>query len=48
MQPEPIITVKEARKILGKKSETMSDDQVETLIDSLQVIAETSLSNQGS
>ncbi len=45
MQLDPIITVKEARKILGKKSETMSDDQVEALIDSLQLIAETLLSN---
>lgn len=36
---KPIISIKEARKILGKEYEHMSDDQVEQLITGLTFIA---------
>lgn len=38
-----IISVGEARKILGKKSTELSDDEVESLIVNLQFNAEVSL-----
>jgi hypothetical protein len=36
---DPIISIKEARKILGRKADTMSDSEVAELVDSLDVIA---------
>lgn len=38
-----IITVKEARKILGKKSADMSDEEILKLIDDLDYIAKHTL-----
>lgn len=43
-----VISVKEARKILGKKSSEMTDEQVETLIVNLQFNAESFLLQNGS
>lgn len=48
MESQQIITVKEARKLLGKKSESMSDDQVKDLIEFLTSMAEDFLQNNGS
>jgi len=48
MQPNLVISVKEARKILGKKSENMTDDEIEAMIATLQSIAEPFLVNNGS
>jgi len=39
MQTDLIISIKEARKILGKEAENLSDDQIEDLIINLQSIA---------
>lgn len=39
MQADLIISTKEARKILGKEAENLSDDQIEDLIINLQSIA---------
>lgn len=39
MQTDLIISIKEARKILGKEAEDLSDDQVEDLIINFQSIA---------
>jgi hypothetical protein len=36
---KPIITIKEARKLLGKDAQTMSDEAVEQLISDLDFIA---------
>lgn len=41
MEANLIISVKEARKLLGKDAEAMSDDDVEGLVLSLQSIAKT-------
>lgn len=38
-----VISVKEARKILGQLADNMSDEEVEKLIDNLSFIAEDSL-----
>lgn len=43
-----VISVKEARKILGKKSLEMTDEQVEALIVNLQFNAESFLLQSGS
>ena len=43
-----VISVKEARKILGKKSEAMKDEEVEALVVSLQFDAEAALQDKGS
>lgn len=43
-----IISISEARKILGKKSAEMTDDEVEALIVNLQFNAEASLLQKGS
>lgn len=48
MQAEPLITLTQARKILGKKSEEMSDSQISELLETLQMMAESHLSNEGS
>lgn len=39
MQPDPIITVKEARKLLGTEFKQFSDDEIERLIVLLESIA---------
>lgn len=40
MSPDtPIITVKEARKIMGKDAQKLSDEQLRQLIDDLDMIA---------
>ncbi len=43
-----IISVPEARKLLGKDAHTLSDDQVKELIASLTSMAEQFLQNSGS
>ena len=43
-----VISVKEARKILGKPAQTMNDNQVEDLICTLTSIADNFLHNIGS
>lgn len=43
-----IISIKEARKLLGKRSEHMSDNQVKELINLLTSMAEDFLQNNGS
>lgn len=43
-----IISVKEARKILGKQAHSMSDDQVEEMIIVLSDMSERFLQNSGS
>lgn len=43
-----IISVKEARKILGKQSHAMSDDQIEEMIIVLSDMSERFLQNAGS
>lgn len=45
---QKIITVKEARKILGIKSDALSDTQIEEIILSLQGIAKEQLMYNGS
>lgn len=45
---KPIITIKEARKRLGKDAKHLTDIQVQYIIDTLQVIAREYLSNTGS
>lgn len=40
---KPIISVKEARKILGKKYEKMTDKQVEEIINDLDFMAKMAL-----
>ena len=37
------VTIEEARKILGDEAEKMSDDQLQTLIDDLSVMAKWAL-----
>lgn len=37
------VTIEEARKILGKEAEKMSDDQLQTLISDLSVMAKWAL-----
>ena len=41
----PIITVKEARKILGKAAQKLTDDEIERLVDDLDVIARYAIKN---
>jgi hypothetical protein len=43
--PQPLITVKEARKLLGAVSKDLSDDQVKDLIATLTSVAEAYISN---
>ena len=38
MKPSLIISIKEARKLLGKEAKEMSDDQIEELIINLRSI----------
>lgn len=45
MRNKPIISVKEARKILGSKSRNMSDKDVQKLIDDLDFIARYAIKN---
>lgn len=40
---KPLITVKEARKILGVKYESISDEVLEKMINELEIFAEISL-----
>lgn len=42
---KPLITVKEARKLLGKDAKTLSDDEVEKLINDLGFIARYAIKN---
>lgn len=42
---EPIITVKEARKILGKDAHKLSDEELEQLINDLDFIARYAIKN---
>jgi hypothetical protein len=39
MTKNPIVSIKEARRILGKKADNMSDSEVAELVDNLDVIA---------
>jgi len=39
MEPKSIITIKEARKTLGKKASEMTDDDIQRLVESLDGIA---------
>lgn len=48
MEVRAIITVKEARKLLGKDAESLSDDQVQEIIVALKVLANRYLGNTGS
>lgn len=43
MKPKPIITVKEARKIMGADADKLSDKQLKKLIDALDMIAKLQL-----
>ena len=43
-----VITIKEARKILGHKAEMLSDDQVTELIDTLHLLAQYGINSSGS
>lgn len=43
MKPKPIISVKEARKIMGKDADKLSDKQLRKLIDALDMIAKLQL-----
>ena len=36
---KPIITIKEARKILGEKYKNMSDEEIERIVNDLHMIA---------
>lgn len=45
---ECIITVKEARKILGKQSESLSDDQMIEIVDTLEMLAQYEINVIGS
>lgn len=42
---KPVITVKEARKILGKEAHKLTDEQIEKLIDDLDFIARYAIKN---
>lgn len=44
--PKPIITVSEARKLLGKDGKKMSDEQVEKLISDFAAIAKLYIEDQ--
>ena len=48
ISPKLIISIPEARKLLGKDAHTMSDDQVKDMIVVLTSIAEQFLQNDGS
>lgn len=43
-----IITVQEARKLLGSDGKELSDDQIRDLVDTLSLMASTHLINLGS
>lgn len=43
-----IITVKEARKLLGKDAKSLSDTQIQEIVITLQVMARKYLDNSGS
>jgi vacuolar-type H+-ATPase subunit H len=40
---KPIISVKEARKILGKDAETMADREIEEVVNTLDLLAKDAL-----
>ncbi len=48
LPPEHSISVKEARKILGKESSNLSDNQVREIITTLTVVAKKFLQKTGS
>lgn len=39
LSTEPIVTIKTARRLLGRDAEKLSDDEIITLIDKLEQIA---------
>lgn len=43
MNEKPIMTVKEARKLLGKKYEKMTDQEIAKLIDEVDMLAQMAL-----
>lgn len=43
MDTKPIMTVKEARKILGKKYEKMTDTEIAQLVDDVDILAQMAL-----
>lgn len=45
---EPLITVKEARKLLGSDCKCMNDTQVQEIITTLRLLAQNHLYNHGS
>lgn len=48
MQTKPLITVQEARKLLGIDSKPLSDTQVQEIINTLSDMAHAYLENSGS
>jgi hypothetical protein len=48
IEEKPIITVKTARKLLGKSSNGLSDDQIRELLVTLQLLARQQLGYNGS
>jgi len=43
-----VITVKEARKMLGNAATLLNDDQVTEIIDTLELLAQSHITNRGS
>ena len=41
--PEPVMTVKEARELLGTDAESMTDEQVAKLVEDVDVLAKLAL-----
>ena len=39
MKDKPIISIKEARKILGKTAERMTDEEIDSVIETLDLLA---------
>lgn len=37
---EPIVSIKEARLLLGKEEQNMSDEQIQRVVEDLRVLAE--------
>jgi hypothetical protein len=48
LKKKPIITVGEARKLLGKDSESLNDNQVNEIITILSLLARQYIRNSGS
>lgn len=48
LNPPPLISIKEARKLLGKESEQLEDTQVRDIIITLSLMARQYLNNSGS